>query len=304
MNRKIFTPAGSIAAVALASIVLAACSRATPDAQKSTAQLAKSQYIAMARGQVDVPGGLIRIAAPRDGIIAQLHGEPGSDVKAGDILAVLDPTQAETTAAIAKAEFDAAMAQTTALRARVASVKQRADRAHQAAQAGAASGQSAEDAAQALAELNAQIAEAAATAQAAQQRLKQAHHEVEIRTLKAPVAGRIVARSAHVGDVVSPQSNAALFTLLPDAAHIVRAELNEAFVGKVVIGMHADVVADVDNGKVYKATLTRIGEVFGPSKLVEDSQEVSDTRDVECILTLEGKELRVGQRVQVRFLPK
>lgn len=304
MNCSIITSARTSAAIVLATMALAACSRSTPDVQKSTAQAATSQYIAIARGQVDVPGGMIRIAAPRDGIVAQLHGEPGSDVKAGDVLALLDPSQAQTTAAIAKAELDASTAQTAALRARVASVKQRAGRAQQAAQAGAASGQSAEDAAQALAELNAQIAEAVANADAAQQRLKQARHEVDIRTLRAPVDARVVARNAHVGDVVSPQSNAALFTLLPDATHIVRAELNEAFIAKVSLGMHADVVADVDNAKVYKATLTRIGEVFGPSKLVEDPQEVSDTRDVECILTLQGKELRVGQRVQVRFLPK
>jgi hypothetical protein len=41
--------------------------------------------------------------------------------------------------------------------------------------------------------------------------------------------------------------------------------------------------------------------VFGPSKLTEEAQEVSDTRDVECILRLEDDALRVGQRVQVRF---
>ncbi|MGA9333345.1 MAG: HlyD family efflux transporter periplasmic adaptor subunit [Rudaea sp.] len=302
MNRSIFKLAGNITAIALAIMTLGACSRSAPDAPKRAAPSAQSRYVAMARGQVDVAGGLIRIVAPRDGIITQLHGAPGSDVRAGDVLAILDPAQSQSTAAIAKAELDEATAHAAALRARVASVKQRADRAHQAAKAGAASDQSADDAAQALAELDAQIAEATATAQAAQQRLKLARHEVEMRTLRAPVAARVVARNAHVGDVVSPQSNTALFTLLPDAAHIVRAELNEAFVAKVAVGMHADVVADVDTAKVYKATVTRIGEVFGPSKLVEDAQEATDTRDVACILTLQGRELLVGQRVQVRFL--
>jgi len=47
--------------------------------------------------------------------------------------------------------------------------------------------------------------------------------------------------------------------------------------------------------------VTRIGDVFGPSKLTEEAQEASDTRDVECILRLDSDALRVGQRVQVRF---
>lgn len=288
-------------AASVAVTLLAGCSQSTPNPQATSASTTHAQYVAMARGQVDVSGGLIRVAAPRDGIIATVHGEPGSDVKAGDVLAQLDPTQAETTAAIAKAELDEATAHTAALRARVTSVKQRADRAQQAAQAGAASGQSAEDAAQALAELTAQIAESNATALAAQERLKQARHEVGLRTLRAPVNATVVARNAHVGDVVSPQSSAVLFTLLPDTGRIVRAELNEAFVAKVRVGMHAEVIADVDSGKIYNATLTRIGDIFGPSKLVEDTQEATDARDVECILTLDSNALRVGQRVQVRF---
>ena len=49
--------------------------------------------------------------------------------------------------------------------------------------------------------------------------------------------------------------------------------------------------------------MIRIGEVFGPSKLNESSQEATDTRDVECILELPNNDLKVGQRVQVRFLP-
>jgi macrolide-specific efflux system membrane fusion protein len=300
MSCKHLHPAGLMCAVVFA---LCACSRQPAD-RAPAVPASTPGYVAIARGQVDVEGGLIRINAPRDGVLSQVHGEPGSTVKAGDVLAVLDLHQSELAAGIAQAELDQADAHTAALRARVAGLKQRADRAHEAAQAGAAAAQSADDASQALAELNAEIGEAAATVAAAQQRLKQARHEIEIRTLRAPVSGRVVARNAHAGDVVSAQSATALLTLLPDAPRIVRAELNEAFVAKVAPGMGADIVAEAGSDKVYKATVTRIGDVFGPSKLVEDAQEASDTRDVECILQLQSDELRVGQRVQVRFRPR
>ena len=50
------------------------------------------------------------------------------------------------------------------------------------------------------------------------------------------------------------------------------------------------------------ARVIRIGDVFGPSKLTESTQEPTDTRDVECILQLDDNSLRVGERVQVRFV--
>jgi len=285
--------------------VLSACSHAGPDqagANHTPSRIAR--YVAIARGKVDVEGGLIHVISPRDGVISELHGAPGSDVKAGAVLAVLDPSQSELAAAMAKAELDQADARLSALDTKLPDLRQRAKRATEAAQAGAATQQSADDAKQGLNELKAAIAEARAGREVARQKLKQARHEVRVRTLRAPINAHVISRNVHKGDVVSTQSGEALFTLLPDAPLIVNAELNEGFVHKVNTGMSAEVVADVGSTKVYKATVERIGRVFGRSRLVEDQAEASDTRDVECILKLQQPGLLVGQRVQVRFLPK
>jgi multidrug resistance efflux pump len=281
-------------------LALGACSHSNAD-RSPAAQPPATAYAAIARGQVDVEGGLIKLTTPRDGTIAELHGEPGSSVKAGVVLAKLDAHQAELNAGIAQADVDQAQARAGALRTKLAGVKSRAERAAEAAQAGAATQQAADDAKQALAELTAEIGEADAAVEAAKQKFKQARHEVDVLILRAPVDARVVARATHIADVVSTQGSVALFTLLPDAPRIVRAELNEAFVAKVAVGMSADITAEDGSDKVYKASVTRIGDVFGPSKLTEEAQEVSDTRDVECILRLESDGLRVGQRVQVRF---
>ncbi len=289
-----------VALACAAALVLCACSH-SDGGNNTAANALVSPYVAIARGQVDVEGGLIRISTPRDGVIAQLHGAPGTSVKAGDVLAQLDAHQAELASGIAQAQLDQASARAAALRTQLAGLKPRAGRAAEAARAGAATQQSADDAQRALAEANAQIGEADAAVEAAQQHLKQARYEVTVLAIRAPVAGRIVARNAHLADVVSAQSATPLFVLLPDAPHIVRAELNEAFVGKVHVGMQADVVTEDGAGKAYTATVTRIGDVFGPSTLVEDPQEASDVRDVICILRLDTNDLRVGQRVQVRF---
>jgi len=292
---------GLVAAV----LTVTACSRSSDHAGSAqAAPLAPPQFAAMARGRVDVEGGLVRIAAPRDGVIAELRVAAGDAVTQGDLIAVIDAHQAELAAGVAKAELDQAQARVAALRTKTAGLKLRASRVSQAAEAGAATGQSADDANQALTELTADIAEADAAVEVARQHLKQARYEVEVRSVRAPVAGRIVSRPAHIADVVSAQSGSELATLLPDSARIVRAELNEAFVAKVAVGMNATIVTETDSGKSWPAKVIRIGDVFGPSKLIEDAQETTDARDVECILELSTDELRVGQRVQVRFLSR
>lgn len=285
-------------------LLLAACGKAPSVTLPGPAASTPQNFVAIARGKVDVEGGLVHVAAARDGVVTELHGDVGGAVKAGDVLVVLDTKQAQIAADLAKADLDAANAQAALLRARLPGLKQRAARVFEASQAGAASGQSADDAKQALAELDAEITVADTGIQAAKQKIRQAVFEVEARTLRAPVAGRIVARNTHIGDVVSAQASPDLVELLPDTPRIVRAELNEGFVAKVSPGMSAEVYSEVDSAKVYPAKVMRIGDVFGPSKLTESSQEATDTRDVECILELTNSDLKVGQRVQVRFLPQ
>ncbi|HJT96781.1 MAG TPA: HlyD family secretion protein, partial [Rhodanobacteraceae bacterium] len=130
---------------------------------------------------------------------------------------------------------------------------------------------------------------------------EEARAELDARTIRAPVDGRIARRSAHVGDVVSTESPAELFRILPNRPHIVRAELNESYVDKVRPGMEAEVVRDADPGTVHAARVLRIGDVFGPSRLADDPVERAGAHDVECVLLLESGDFRIGQRVLVRF---
>ena len=264
---------------------------------------ATQTFVAIARGKVDVEGGIVHIAAPRDGVVAEVPVGVGDTVRAGDELVVLDAAQATMARDMVRAELAQAQAQRALLHAKLPGMKQRAARVSEASQAGAAAGQAADDARQASAELTAEIAVADAGIEADRQKIKQAEYEVQMRSLRAPVAGRIVARNVHVGDVVSAQGAQALVEILPDAPHIVRAELNEGFVAKVRVGMSAQVYSEVDSSKVWPARVVRIGEIFGHSRLSEEGQESVDARDVECILDLPESDLRVGQRVQVRFLP-
>jgi RND family efflux transporter MFP subunit len=258
-------------------------------------------YLAMARGQVDVEGGLVRVVAARDGRVEDVRVEDGDVVKQGDVLARLEQRPARIALGIAEATLAQANAQAGVLKAKLAPLADQARRVAEAAGAGAASGQSADDAGTAVAVLKAEVAAAEATARVAREQVEQARAELDQRTIVAPAAGRIVRRSVHVGDAVSAQAGTELFQLLPDRPRIVRGELNEAYVDLVKPGMHAEVVRDSDQGTVVSAEVLRVGEVFGPSRLTDDPVERAGAHDVECVLRLDGGEFRIGQRVLVRF---
>jgi multidrug resistance efflux pump len=116
-----------------------------------------------------------------------------------------------------------------------------------------------------------------------------------------------VQRLVQPGASVSPATGP-VFVMLPDSPRIVRAELNESFVGVVHEGMAAEVDDDSGSGMApLKAHVLRIGNVFGASTLEDDPQVRANTRSVECVLTLDqppAAPLRIGQRVLVKFSPK
>jgi multidrug resistance efflux pump len=136
----------------------------------------------------------------------------------------------------------------------------------------------------------------------AEQKLASARFELEQRTLRAPLDADVIRVTAQPGASVSPQSGA-LFVLLPRTPRIVRAELSEAYIDAVKVGMPALVSADgAPEAAPWHAHVVRIGSVVGPSALEDDPQQRANNRTVECVLALDDAQApRVGQRVLVRL---
>lgn len=289
------------AACALAATLsLAACSKGTAPATTAAA----SPYAAVARGRVDIEGGLLALNMPREGVLARVAVHEGDAVKQGQLLAALDTRPAQLAVDSAQAQLEQAQAQRKLLAVKQAAAKLRAQRLAAAAAAGAGDGQSADDAREASAQLDAEQAADQAAIDMAAQKLAEAKYELAQRSLRAPFDATVVRVTAQPGASVSTAET--LFTLLPDKPRIVRAELNESFVGAVHPGMRAEVVAndDAENGK-WSAHVLRIGQVYGPATLENDPQTRANARTVECVLAFDQPEqqLRIGQRVIVRFMP-
>lgn len=302
MKRIHFSAWIGVAALAGA---LAACSGGgSNNADAAPGASASSQYLAIARGRVDVQDGLARVVAQRDGVISTMNVQQGDEVKAGQVLAQLDPRAAQIELGSAKAQVEQARAQLAQLQVKSKEAKQRAPRIAEAAKAGAASEDAADQARNEAAMLQAQTDAAKAALDAARQHVAAAQLDVDARTLRAPVAGRVVQRDAQIGQAVSTQPEQALFVILPDRPRIVRAEVDADDADRIKPGMRAQVVRDTGEGPDYAAKVLRIGEVLGPSTLNDDPLARAASHEVECVLQLEpgsAPPLRIGQRVLVRF---
>lgn len=291
-------------ALALPALALAGCSAGGDHPAASAA--AAEQWLAVARGKVDVEGGMVLVASRADGVVETVAVKQGDAVKQGQPLAMLDPRAAKIAVATARAGVGQAQAQLDELRIALGQAGQRAPRIAAAAKAGAASGEAAEQAHDAVASLKAKQAAAQAALDAAKQQLASAQLNLDAATLRAPVAGVVVQRRVAIGQTVSASSGQPLFELLPDRPHVIHAQIDADAAGAIHAGMRAEVVRDSGSGPVYEATVVWVGQVLQPAGLTQDPLERALANDVDCTLELAPAKrgeapLRIGQRVLVRF---
>ena len=296
------TRSAAACVAALLSASLAACGQPEP---KPSAATSAAQPIAIAKGKIDVEGGVIRLAAQREGLIQDVFAEEGDRVRKGQVLAQIDTRQANLAVAQARADLSEARARLMTATARSSAADREARRLGGLGQIDAVAGQDADKAADEAQVQRGELAAARAGVEVAEQKLRTQAFEIEARQVRAPLDGRIVRRSAKPGDGASTLNVTELFLLAPDTARIVRAELDEQFVGDVKPGQRADIHLEYDEKQVFRGRVLRLGEVFGSRKLAnDDPNERQDTRVVEMVVAVEGDQtLRIGQRVLVRVMP-
>lgn len=298
MSSRLLSPSLPLAA----ALALVGCS--PKDVPRPAHAPAVSPYAAVARGRIDVEGGLVKISVPREGVVTDVKVREGDRVRKGQLLATLDTEPAKLAVGAAEAEQRLAQAEAALLEERVKAAADRAQRLATAAAAGAGDEQSADDARETSRQLQGELENARAAAALAAQKVAGARYELARRRVLSPVDGEVVRRLIQPGAYAAAQGGPA-FVLLPRVPRIVRAELNESFVRAVSPGMRAEVADDSGSGMpTLPAHVVRIGSVFGPSALEEDPLVRANTRTVECVLAFDRPppaSARIGQRVLVRF---
>jgi len=300
--------AGLAAALAAAAL-LAGCGP-SHDAPANAGQAsAKAQQngpaaVAVARGKIEVEGGLLDLSPAVAGVVQQLSVKEGQSVQRGQLLLRLADDTGQADLAVAESEAQLAKARQKARAARLPQLKQTLSRWQAAAREGAADAQNVDEAAQALRDAQAEIDVAAAEAQVAQRKLEQLRAQHKRQELRAPEAGTVVRLATHAGSQAVPGTPAVV--LLPQRPLQVRAEINESFAAAVREGIRATVTLDADGAaqqQLPSARVLRISPVYGTARL-QDDQQRGPVRVIECVLVFEqapAAAVRVGQNVRVQF---
>lgn len=262
-----------------------------------------AEFVAAAKGRVDIEGGVIRLAARRDGIVEQVMVEEGDRVRSGQAIAQLDNQQARLGVELARAEVAQAQRAVATIRLKLASAEREERRLAPLADERIAPRQEHDRARDEVLVLKSEMGSAMAAVDVATSRLRSAESEIEQRIVRAPLDGQIVRRQARPGDGVSTLNVTPLFLFAPNAERIVRAELEERYLAQVVPGQSAEVSLEADEATKFEAKVLRLGKVVGARTPSDDPSERSDVRVVECVLSIDAPNLLIGQRVIVRIRP-
>ncbi len=307
--------ATTTAALAAVLLALAACNDRTPSPGAAAASLngsngsagtasAASANVAVARGRIEVKGGLVELAPLQEGLVESVTVQEGQHVKRGQVLLRLSPTASQGEVNVAQAELQLAEARTNARAQQLPALRRTAARLAEASAAGAAEPQRAEEAAQAVRTAESDVAIARAEIDVARQRLALLRSQQGRLELRAPDDGIVVRVNTQAGQRLLGSSGHPAITLLPHRPLQVRAEVNESYIAAVKTGMPATVTTDGDAAPVTlpPARVVRMSPVLGAARLQDESQR-GPVRVVECILEFDTPpvDARPGQTVRVAF---
>lgn len=269
----------------------------------AAAQQEPSPYAAIANGKADIEGGIIQIAARRQGIVRDVMVQEGQDVVTGQALAKQEDDDARLAADTATASLNSARAQLALYQVQLRTGQREYKRLQNLSASNFVAGQRLDAAQDQIATATANIQAQQAAIQVANAQLAQARYNQELTVIRAPADGRIARRYANPGAGASTLNVTPMFDLEPRTARIVRAEIVEADLPNVTIGQEVEIQPESDPNKTYVGKVLRRAAVFGARKLAsDDPSQRSDDRVVEVVVSADGAPILVGQRVLVKFM--
>jgi len=257
---------------------------------------------ASGRGRVDIEGGVIRLAARHDGIIAEVFVEEGDSVVAGQVLARLDDSMARRQLELAQAEGLLAEQEVKRTRVELRAAEREVRRLAPLADAGETPKQEHDVAMDRHAFATVAFHGAMASLKAAEARHTLAQRAVEERRITAPLDGRILQRQARPGNGVSTLNVTPLFVFAPDEPRIVRAEVEEHMLPHIRPEQAVEIVLEADTTHRWNGRVIRLGRLVGQRTPGDDPTEKQDNRVIEVVIAIDAPELLIGQRVVARFL--
>ncbi len=188
------------------------------------------------------------VSAKVTGKVRDVLIEEGQRVEAGQVLAHLDPVDADAQRALSAAQLSAAQSQIAGVAAQLKQSEADAGRLGALVRQQLVSRAQYDQAVAARDALRAQLATAQHNAQVARDALRIADNGIDNTIVRAPFAGVVIAKAAQPGEIVSPLSAGGGFTrtgigTIVDMASLeVEVDVGEAYIGRVKPDMRTETV--------------------------------------------------------------
>ncbi|PZO63247.1 MAG: efflux RND transporter periplasmic adaptor subunit [Pseudoxanthomonas suwonensis] len=255
------------------------------------------------------------VSAKVPGKVREVRIEEGQTVRAGEIIATLDPIDAEHERALAQSQLQAARSQAGSLQAQLREAEANASRLAPLLRQQLVSKAQHDQAIAQRDSLRAQLNTARRNAEVAERGLRIAAQGVDNTVVRAPFDGVVIAKAAQPGEIVSPMAAGGGFTrtgigTIVDMDSLeVEVDVGESYIGRVRPGMPveatlnaypdwkipAEVIAIIPTADRSKATVkVRI-------KLNQKDPRIVPDMGVKVSFLDEAKPGDTGKRAGVRI---
>lgn len=309
-----------------------------PPLRTDVARLGSVSFTVSANGRVAAVDQ-VDVGPKVGGRVTELTAKEGDLVRAGQVLARLDDQelrarlrQAESAVAVAKARWDEAKsgprkqeleearAAVEAAQAQLDQAKDLLARVQRLVDAGVAPRAELEEGRRGVELRDAQLRgarerlalveagprqetvdAAAAAHREALASVEYVRAQLDNEVVRSPMNAQVIARYLERGSVVGPGHP--LYTLADSARLIVRAEIDEADLGKVRVGLQAILTSDAFPGRQMKGNIQKIAWRVGRRRIRTDNPaEFTDAKVLEVEIPLEHTpEWRIGMAMDVRI---
>jgi HlyD family secretion protein len=144
---------------------------------------------------------------------------------------------------------------------------------------------------------------AQAQVDAAVARIAAAQGALDKTIIKSPIEGVVLRRYQKPGEMMALLPPTPIFEIADMSQLRVRAQIDEADVGRVVVGQEVWITADAYGNRRFRGHVSQLGLMMGPKNFRTDKPgEKMDTKLLEAVVDLEPDvKMPIGLRVDVLF---
>jgi HlyD family secretion protein len=215
-----------------------------------------------ATGTVE-PLNTVEIGAEVSGRIAELHADFNDPVTAGQLLAVIDPEQAEAQVAEARAQVLSAKARVAEARATLREAQADEERSRALAEKGLLSPRELEAAVSRADRARASLQSARASAAIADASFSSAKTRLGKTEIRSPISGTVLSRKVEAGQTINAgMQTPVLFTIAEDLRRMrLSSKVDEADIGAVSVGQQASFTVDAHPDRTFASAVESVRNV-------------------------------------------